>query len=244
MTVRPTLTYVVGDIHGRYDLLCQAVERINQHAGGRSGRVVFLGDYVDRGPQSSKVIDSLMVAQRLSAAVCLKGNHEDMMLRAFLGDADEAIYWIHAGGEATLRSYGSQSGLMAAMHLVPPTHLDWLRALPTILEDEHRIYVHAGLDPSKPADDQDEHTLLWIRERFLRADPADFAGRKHIVHGHTPEWEGKREAAEPELLAHRTNLDTGAFWTGVLTVGVFDALQPGGPVDVLRVCDPSSTGAR
>ena len=97
--------------------------------------------------------------------------------------------------------------------------------------------MHAGLEPGVPLGLQDEATLLWIRGPFLRA-PAE-AFEAHVVHGHTPLWDEKPEAAEPELLAHRTNLDTGAYFTGVLTVGVFDPAAPGGPIELLPVSDGS-----
>jgi serine/threonine protein phosphatase 1 len=92
--------------------------------------------------------------------------------------------------------------------------------------------VHAGLAPKTPFHRQSEETCLWIRERFLRARARDFDG--HIVHGHTPLWDGKPDFTQPELLAHRTNLDTGAFASGVLTVGCFDDASDGGPVELLR----------
>jgi serine/threonine protein phosphatase 1 len=82
-----------------------------------------------------------------------------------------------------------------------------------------------------PLEGQNEETCLWIRERFLRAGPGDLPA--HVVHGHTPHWADKPDARLPELLPHRTNLDTGAFMTGVLTAGVFDPATPGGPIRLL-----------
>ena len=108
-----------------------------------------------------------------------------------------------------------------------------MEALPIIARDAHRIYVHAGLMPRLELAEQDEETCLWIRERFLWA-PAS-ALPAHVVHGHTPQHGRKSRPEDPEQLAHRTNLDTGAYWTGVLSIGVFEAGQPGGPVEVLQV---------
>ena len=119
---------------------------------------------------------------------------------------------------------------------VPAEHIRWMSSLPRTTGDQHRIYVHAGLMPGTPAHRQKDDTCLWIRERFLLGRPGDFEA--HIVHGHTPVWEGKPDPAEPELLEHRTNIDTGAFATGVLSVAVFDADRPGGPIEVLKITGP------
>ncbi|MEJ0067086.1 MAG: metallophosphoesterase family protein [Caulobacteraceae bacterium] len=226
-------TYAVGDIHGRLDLLQAAIETIARHAGAGRGRLVFLGDYIDRGPDSRRVIEVLMYLQRQWSVVCLKGNHEALMIQA-VHQPERAILkrWLDNGGGATLQSYGvDPDGDLAAG--VPSDHIRWMTRLPLTTADPHRIFVHAGLLPRTTMHRQKEQTLLWIRERFLSARPADFEA--HVVHGHTPLWDGKPDPSEPELLAHRTNLDTGAFATGVLSIGVFDAEIPGGPVEVLKV---------
>lgn len=225
-------TYAVGDIHGRYDLLINALRAIDDHAAahGESVRLVFLGDYVDRGPQSREVISRLMALG--DSAVCLKGNHEAAMLLGLSdGHRESYRFWMEIGGDATLRSYGDVNN----PQLVPGAHFAWLVNLPLIFRDDHRIYVHAGVLPGMRVADQGEGALLWVRERFLRAEAGDFSDGKHIVHGHTPHWSGKPEPTQPELLPHRTNLDTGAYMTGVLTVGVFHDQRAGGPGQVLRV---------
>ena len=234
--------YALGDIHGRLDLLELAADRINAHLDGRLGKFVFLGDYVDRGPDSCGVIDFLISAQRKGGAVCLKGNHEDMMLNA-MRDPEAAFHWLCNGGDATLRSYGGElERWRDDLALVPQDHLDWLASLPSLVVDDHRFYVHAGLTPGVRAEDQDEEVRLWIREKFLRAKRMkEFPDGKHIVHGHTHTWEGKPEPSAPELLAHRTNLDTAAYDSGVLTIGVFHADRPGGPVEVMAVTLPDPT---
>ena len=227
------LTYAVGDIHGRLDLLKTAVETIARHAGRRPFRLIFLGDYVDRGPDSRRVIELLMKLQEIWSVVCLKGNHEDLMLKAVVERADGALQlWLDNGGEATLRSYGMTPD-PDSPDQIPSQHVRWLSSLPLTTADGHRIYVHAGLMPKVATHRQREETCLWIRERFLLGQPGDFEA--HVVHGHSPLWAGKPDPAEPELLEHRTNLDTGAFATGVLSVGVFDDETPGGPVEVLRI---------
>jgi serine/threonine protein phosphatase 1 len=231
-------TYAVGDVHGRLDLLSSAVDAVAGHVGDRPFRVIFLGDYVDRGPDSRGVIELLIDLQRRWPVVCLKGNHEDLMIQAVTDPGGRRLErWLEYGGDQTLKSYGltEQDDLAAR---VPAEHIRWMSGLPRTTGDRHRIYVHAGLAPGIPAHRQKDDTCLWIRERFLLGRPGDFEA--HIVHGHTPVWEGKPDPAEPELLEHRTNIDTGAFATGVLSVAVFEAARPGGPVEVLRVTGPQN----
>jgi serine/threonine protein phosphatase 1 len=155
-----------------------------------------------------------------------------MMLRALAGEAGALRTWLANGGLETLRAYGARPGGDLA-RAVPQAHLDWLAALPLTAADPHRIFVHAGLAPDTPLSQQDEATLLWIRGPFLRAPAQAF--ERHVVHGHTPYWDGKPDPAEPELRPHRTNLDTGAWFTDVLTVGAFDPATPGGPIEVMPV---------
>jgi serine/threonine protein phosphatase 1 len=226
-------TYAVGDVHGRLDLLRMAVKAIADHVGGGQFRVVFLGDYVDRGPDSRGVIDFLMDLQGRWPVTCLKGNHEELMVQA-IGDpvGRQLERWLEYGGDQTLKSYDLEPGDDLAAG-VPGEHIRWMSTLPRTTGDGHRIYVHAGLMPGTPINRQKDETCLWIRERFLQGRAGDFEA--HVVHGHTPVWEGKPDPAEPELLGHRTNLDTGAFATGVLSVAVFDAATPGGPIEVLKV---------
>lgn len=226
-------TYAVGDVHGRLDLLQSAAKAIANHAGDARFRVVFLGDYIDRGPDSRGVVHFLMGLQKLWSVVCLKGNHEDLMVQAVTQPGAGALArWMANGGEATLQSYGVDVERDLAEQ-IPPAHVRWMMSLPRTTGDGHRIYVHAGLLPGTPVHRQSERTCLWIRERFLQARPGDFEA--HVVHGHTPLWEGKPDAAEPELLEHRTNLDTGAFATGVLVVAVFEGDLSGGPVELIRI---------
>jgi serine/threonine protein phosphatase 1 len=211
------LTYVIADLHGRFDLLQAALGTIAEHAGGRAFKIVTLGDYVDRGPQSREVIGRLMAVQAAGTnLICLKGNHEYMMHRAltltWFASASRArclSWWKHNGGESTLTSYGNE---------VPSDHLRWMKNLPTIHVDEHRIFVHAGVDPTRTLDEQTDEFLLWHRY----SESADVGhGRRHVVHGHTPNPQG------PELLSRRTNLDTLAWQTGRLVIAVFDDHTPG-----------------
>lgn len=228
------LTFAIGDIHGRLDLLERAFDAIALRADGGEHRIICLGDLVDRGSDSRGVIELLM---RAKGVRCLKGNHEDLMLRALRGrDAYSVSQWLQNGGGATLTSYGASGRFDPSLELVDERHLGWIESLPLAIEDQSRIFVHAGLTPGIPLADQDADTLLWIRERFLRAETiAEFPDGKHIVHGHTPIWAGKPDASRPERLDHRTNLDTGAYMTGILSVGVFEAAEPGGPIQVMQI---------
>lgn len=217
-------TFVVPDLHGRRDLLVAGLSEIERRANG--GRVVFLGDYVDRGPESRGVLERLMrgPGQPGWAWTCLKGNHEDMLLQV-VASPGLMDWWIGNGGDATLASYRDTATRPLAFPL-PSAHLDWLAGLPEVHADQHRVYVHAGLDESFPLDRQPSETLLW--KRYGQAEVEGYRG-KHIVHGHTPIEAG------PLMLAGRTDLDTLAWYTGRLVIGDFDDEFPGGPRELIEV---------
>ena len=216
-------TYVIPDIHGRYDLLSQGLAEISAHAKDGAATIVAIGDYVDKGPHSKEVIDRLLAgfADHWSF-VALKGNHDALMAEA-LRDASKMDRWIAKGGAMALASSGGDPAA------VPPSHLAWLDQLRLIHVDAHRVYVHAGIDPALPLDRQSEATLLT--KRYPR-ECADGFGRRHVVHGHDNCPEG------PLLYPGRTNLDTLAWRTGRLTIGVFADHLPGGPVDFIVVRGP------
>lgn len=204
-----SLTYAIGDIHGCHRLLTQLLVRVGRHASGEPYRLVFLGDYIDRGPNSAAVIETVRRLQERAPdrVTCLKGNHE-AMLQEVLADPRKTLWWLQNGGDAALASFGVEDPRQ-----IPTEAVRWITGLPTVHEDERRFYVHAGFRPGGPAQDSDEHTRLWIREPFLSAD-YDFG--KHVVHGHTP-----LRTARPDERRHRTNLDTAAVFGGALTAGVF-----------------------
>jgi serine/threonine protein phosphatase 1 len=205
----PGFIYAIGDIHGSLAKLTALIARCEQHADGQSMTFVFLGDYIDRGPDSAGVIRALMDLQSRpqTRVIALKGNHEALALEVVDGSARPA-FWLKQGGKQTLRSYR----VKRAPDL-PPEHIDWLRSLPLSHDDGRRFFVHAGIDPQKPLEEQSEHELLWIREPFLSD------GRDHgrlIVHGHTPQSTGM-----PDWRGNRLNLDTGAVFGGPLTAAIF-----------------------
>ena len=215
-----SMTYVIPDIHGRYDLLCDGLAEIAARAAGKTSVIVAIGDYVDKGPDSREVIDRLLsgVGEGFSL-VALKGNHDAMMVDA-LRDPAKMAAWIAKGGDAALASYGGDPTA------VPQTHIDWLDGLRLMHIDAHRLYVHAGVDPEIPLDRQSEETLLW--KRYPTGYAAGF-GNLHVVHGHDNDPEG------PLLYEGRTNLDTLAWRTGRLTIGIFDDDRPGGPIDFIVI---------
>jgi serine/threonine protein phosphatase 1 len=217
-----SLIYAIGDIHGCLTKLRSLLLRCEKHADGRPMSFVFVGDYIDRGPQSCGVIDRLidLKAQHGESVVALMGNHEAMALAAIDG-SNPARLWLAQGGLATLKSYS-----IAEPRELPRAHVDWLRALPLRYDDGRRFFVHAGVNPATPLETQDDFDLLWIREPFLSHRGG--YGRL-IVHGHTPLADGV-----PDLRGNRLNLDTGAVFGGPLTAAVFDDAQTE-PVGFLQV---------
>ncbi len=219
-----SVTYAIPDIHGRYDLLQRAIEQVVRHAAGRRATVVTLGDYIDRGPSSRQVIERLMHWEfdHLSL-VSLKGNHEAMMWEA-CHKLLELDRWLQNGGDQTLRSYGASDKL--DLNVVPASHLDWIANLPALHVDQHRVFVHAGVDPEVSLEQQSSETLLWKRYRrgFARGHR-----RRHVVHGHDADPTG------PIRTAGKTNLDVMAWKLGRLAIGVFEDSCPGGACEILNV---------
>jgi serine/threonine protein phosphatase 1 len=219
-------TYAIADLHGRFDLLEIALARITERVEPPA-TVVTLGDYVDRGPDSRKIIERLMAGLGRDGwrLICLKGNHEDIMWQTCrrLPDVD---WWLTNGGGATLISYGQQEGDQVDVTIVPTPHLDWIEQLPLMYVDRHRVFVHAGIDPNCPLDEQDAETVMW---KIYPDDDDGGYGQHHVVHGH------HQHAHGPIFKKNRTNLDTFAWYTGRLAIGVFDDARPGGPIEVLEV---------
>ena len=206
-----TITFAVGDVHGCHDRLRRLLELCADYAADRPYRLVMLGDYIDRGPDSAGVVGYLRALQSAAAheIICLRGNHEDLMLRA-VDDDEDAPLWLHNGGEATLDSYGVHEPAG-----IPAGDVAWVRGLPLSFDDGQRFFVHAGVDPTRRLDQQREHDLMWMRAPF---NSGDFDCGRFIVHGHTPTRDRR-----PDLRLHRLNLDTGAVMGGPLSAAVFGA---------------------
>ena len=209
-------TFAIGDVHGCHRALEDILRQCRIYARHDAYRFVFIGDYVDRGPDSRAVIATLRELERQRApggVVCLAGNHEEMMLDAI--DTGDPGWWMSNGAAETLSSYGIDE----PRHL-PLGDVAWVRRLRLSFDDGRRRFVHAGVDPERPLDEQTRETLLWIREPFLHSHK-DFG--RLIVHGHTPSRTGS-----PEIRPNRINLDTACVYGGVLTAAVFtdDQAQP------------------
>jgi serine/threonine protein phosphatase 1 len=212
--------YVIGDIHGRSDLLDRMVAAIARDLEANpveESLTVTLGDYIDRGPDSRGVLDRLIKNPFPTQFIALKGNHE-LMFESFLHDPSIADQWRRYGGLETLISYGVPVGSMmlgkdyeqaaeALRAAIPRAHLEFIGALPTSLSVGQYYLCHAGIRPGVALERQSADDLLWIRGPFLDSR-ADFG--KIVVHGHTP-------AERPEVLANRINIDTGAYMTNRLT---------------------------
>ncbi|QWG23832.1 serine/threonine protein phosphatase [Bradyrhizobium sediminis] len=211
-----SITFAIGDIHGCFDELESLVAACDLLSEGKNPRFVFVGDYVDRGPDTRKVIDFLMVSQHREPDrfICLRGNHEAMLIDAANKDRSDRdlMNWWANGGEQTLDSYGANDP-----GEIPADHLAWMKALPLTFSDRKRLYVHAGVRPGVSVADQSEKDLLWIREPFLSCDD-DYGAL--VVHGHTPTKSGL-----PDLRSNRLNIDTGACFGRPLTAALFTPAQ-------------------
>jgi serine/threonine protein phosphatase 1 len=216
--------YAVGDVHGCEALLTRLVQAIVEDVAGLRPTglpvLLFVGDYVDRGPDSKGVIDRLIELQadpRFETCT-LKGNHEEALL-TFLQDAAFGQTWADYGGLQTLLSYGVTPPALRTNleewervrvtfgEAIPRSHLSFFTGLELMANYGDYTFVHAGVRPGVALQDQDEHDLLYIRREFLDARrPAESV----IVHGHTPE-------AAPFLGDYRIGIDTGAYATGTLT---------------------------
>lgn len=220
-----TRLYVVGDVHGCIGLLRAMHEKILAEIEREAvvdWRIIFVGDYCDRGPDVRSTIDFLIeICQRDERIIALTGNHDQSFLR-FLEQPDAHGLFSRYGGEQTAASYGVELDVRTAgstrichdalVQAVPLEHRDFLGSLPLTAQFGDFFICHAGIRPNVPLDRQDPEDLVWIRSAFL--DWPELHS-KVIVHGHTP-------CSAPEIMSNRVNVDTGAVWSGVLTALVID----------------------
>jgi serine/threonine protein phosphatase 1 len=229
-TPADTRIYAVGDIHGRIDLLSRLHHRIREDvAASAAGRnvIVYLGDYVDRGETSKDVID-LLLDEPIAGLepIFLTGNHEEMML-GFLDNAAGGAMWLHNGGDATAYSYGVRSAIPSGadhshiemqrtlLEKVPERHLNFFRDLKLFHTEGGYLFVHAGVQPGIPIEQQTSRDLLWIRKEFIASE----ADHGHcVVHGHTI-------FTEPDIRPNRIGIDTGAYYTNVLSCLVLEGTE-------------------
>ena len=213
--------YVVGDVHGRLDLLEDLLAKIHaelQHHPALHTLLVFVGDLIDRGPCSAHVIERLRTYHREGIEpVFILGNHEEVLLRILEGDAQLIGDWRCFGGSECLQSYGldpdelaflaDEDALARVRNAIPKNHVEFLESFVSSRRFGDYLFVHAGIRPGIPLDQQSEFDLRWIREPFLR-DNTDHGFV--VVHGHTI-------SRNVEERTNRIGIDTGAYRTGVLT---------------------------
>jgi serine/threonine protein phosphatase 1 len=216
------LTYAVGDIHGRNDLLIRFINGVHRdsEALGERPRIILLGDYIDRGPASNAVLDTILALKQ--ATWCdvevLIGNHE-LFLMKFILDVSNAGAWLQHGGLATLGCYGvappkDRSDPEALDELraellerVPNEHLELMADAKVYFIAGDYLFVHGGVEPGVPIEEQDPDVMLWIRDEFLQSEKAcDYV----VVHGHSAK-------ATADNLPWRIGVDTGAYATGILS---------------------------
>jgi serine/threonine protein phosphatase 1 len=208
--------YAIGDVHGRDDLLAmmhariEAMHRVRHE--GEPGVIVYIGDYIDRGAKSAQVIDRVMRGLPGFTSVCLKGNHEQLMMDCLeTTDTEVWVNWLSNGGRETMTSlglsYDTARDPIALAKALGSARLQWLDGLKLTYRAWPYLFVHAGIVPGRPLEAQKEKDLIWIRDHFLDSE-ADHGFI--VVHGHTP-------SEIPEWKANRINVDTGATFYGQLT---------------------------
>jgi serine/threonine protein phosphatase 1 len=217
------LIYAIGDVHGCHDALLALEERIRKDAAPHMAErplLLYLGDYVDRGPASRAVIEHLAKPDHGDGIerIALCGNHDDTFLK-FIFNPHQHLRWLDYGGDATLRSYGldltdypDRDGAMHALgaalrRAVPQHHINFLQNMPIVVSSGDRLFVHAGIVPGVPLARQEDHDLIWIREPFLSEGP-DLP--LTVIHGHTA-------GREPVFGKGRICIDTTCYATGRLT---------------------------
>jgi len=223
--------YAIGDIHGRLDLLDDLLARIHadeRARGGEAATLIFLGDLVDRGPNSAQVVERLFqlnAAHGNGRVRFLLGNHEEVFIATLSGDEQALRLFTKIGGRETILSYGVGEGeyrdldyaelLAAVQRVVPQHHIDFLSSFEDLIILGDYAFVHAGVRPGAPLARQSVKDLRWIRNEFL-----SYRGEheKVVVHGHTI-------TDEVEQLPYRIGLDTGAYASGKLTAMGFEGQE-------------------
>lgn len=219
--------YAIGDIHGCLDLLEALLARIEQDCAARPPKrtwIVFLGDLIDRGPDSARVVERLLhYRPDFATPVFLAGNHEEVLLRTLGGEPEILADWLKFGGAECVASYGLDADALKRLdpaeaaarvrERIPPAHLEFVGGFADTFRFGDYLFVHAGIRPGVELEQQDQFDLRWIREPFLSDE------EEHgvvVVHGHTI-------AGRVEERPNRIGLDTGAYQSGVLTaMGVED----------------------
>lgn len=199
--------FAIGDIHGTAEKLDQLMGKLA--ITPRGDTLVFIGDYIDRGPDSKAVVDTILeLMKTIDHVVCLRGNHEQMFLNYYCENKDEDLF-LRNGGISTLISYGFKGAGGKDAMVVPDAHMDFFSNLKPYYETDDYIFVHAGLRPGVPLNQQTLNDLLWLRYEFINSSH-DFG--KMIIFGHTP-----ISLALPFIENNKMGIDTGAVFGGKLT---------------------------
>lgn len=209
-------TFAISDIHGCYDELMALYKKLP--IDPKKDRMVFLGDYVDRGLKTKQVVEQLMKwNKKYPHWVFLYGNHEDLMLDALLyGGRVYGSYdlWWSQGGKETANSYlphnlsQYEKAIATPADFIPKAHIEWLAALPRYFEDDKYIYVHGGIKPGLTPAETDPYDLIWIRNEFIDW-PGDFGGKK-VIYGHTP-----GPLLEPNVMDNKIGIDTAVCYSAL-----------------------------
>ena len=211
-----TVTYAIGDIHGRLDLMDTLLAAVEADAAerGAGAKIVFTGDYVDRGPASRGVVERIMAGPRRAGDrfVPLRGNHDDLFVTA-VTRGDVLPDWAWTLYTHTVESYGLAVDRLRGRDAELRRHAAFLASLPLTHDDGTHLFVHAGIRPGVPLERQDPEDLTWIREEFLTFDGLL---PRRVVHGHTIMGD------HPVVTANRISIDTGAYRSGILTAAVLD----------------------
>jgi serine/threonine protein phosphatase 1 len=195
--------FAIGDIHGSYAQLQDLMQKIP--IDFTNDTLVFIGDYIDRGPGSVEVVDYLIdLKKRVPEIIFLKGNHEDMLLK-YLDGTDRFTYLLN-GGQNTLDSYLNRADQSDSFP-ISAAHIDFFKSLRLYYETEEYIFVHAGLRPKVPLESQHAEDILWIRDKFINSK---YKFGKPVVFGHTP-------LEKPLVDNNKIGIDTGAVYGNALT---------------------------
>lgn len=220
--------FVVGDVHGCFHTLVKLINQLPMESGDK---LIFVGDYIDRGPHSKQVVDFVKELTESGQAIALMGNHEKMCVDANLGSGHWGQTWMMNGGGATIESYDTRSEDERA---IPPTfdtearakwhenlprvskeHVEWMASLPITHEVGDFFICHAGINPEFSLEEQREDDLLWIRNEFITyAMPLS----KRVVFGHTP-------FKKPQILSNKIGIDTGCVFGHNLTAVCLESLE-------------------
>lgn len=199
--------FAIGDIHGCLSKLENLIPQIG--IDSEEDALIFIGDYIDRGPDSRGVVDFVLdLRKKIRTVICLRGNHEQMFLDYVCHNRDKDLYLFN-GGDATIASYGYRKTPGGMKIDVPDSHISFFHSLLLWYETDDYIFVHAGLRENIPLKDQDIQDMLWLRHEFILSSH-DFG--KTVVFGHTP-----MSHSSPLFRPGRIGLDTGAVYGGFLT---------------------------